>query len=280
MDESVLPLQFNSGNPAPYGVPSTSIIIQDKEIRLLFDTGAFKSEIVLSEQALRNIRVKYTGKQICFNAMDGEHCQKEFIVPEVKIGKFVIKNVTGTVMSKLWGGNEKGFQESEASRNGIIGLALLSKFNVLLDYSHAKVLLVKHDNMPLSYNIANWVSIPFEKNLITHLTLNGKQLVFGWDTEAIPSVIKQSAVKEFQHSPCPKGAPYSKANYLSVQTASFTMGNKKLPNTWFKVVDIPSCAPFDALINSNFIKENLVYFDFKNHNIYIKKLKNSKQMIL
>lgn len=134
LTQTSVPLKFDVGNPAPYGGPSTVITIQGKSIPILFDTGAKKSDLVLSKHALKNIRAKFTGKQICFKAMDGQHCQKEFLIPEVTIGSFVIQNVKGTLMTKLWGGKDESFRETEASRNGVIGFNLLSKFNVLLDW--------------------------------------------------------------------------------------------------------------------------------------------------
>lgn len=49
-----------------------------------------------------------------------------------------------------------------------------------------------------------------------------------------------------------------------------TIDNQLFPSTWFSVVDIPPSAPFDGLIGSNFYAENLVYFDFDSHKIYVK----------
>lgn len=42
LKQTKLPLQFNTGNPAPYGMPSAVITIQSKKIPLIFDTGAQK----------------------------------------------------------------------------------------------------------------------------------------------------------------------------------------------------------------------------------------------
>lgn len=63
LTQTTLSLQFNTGNPAPHGMPSTFISVQGKEIPIILDTRAMKSEVVLSEHALVNIKVNYTGKQ-------------------------------------------------------------------------------------------------------------------------------------------------------------------------------------------------------------------------
>lgn len=269
--QTVLPLRFDSGNQAPYGLPSTVITIQGKKLPILFDTGASKAELVLSQEALKNINVKFTKKKICFKAFDGKHCQKEFIIPEIKLGAFVVKNVKGTLMTKLWGGHEENFIPTEASRNGVLGFGLLSKFNVLLDYPNAKVLLIKPGNQPSDYKIKRWVHFPFVGYLNTNLKINGKIINVSWDTGAVPSVIRKSIASDFKSTPCPGNAPYARKNCLSVETTSFTTDkDEELPNTWFKIVDMPSYAPFDALIGDNFYKENLVYFDFNKHCIYVK----------
>jgi len=264
-------LQFDFGNPAPYGGPSTVITIQGKEIPILLDTGAKKSELSLSSHALKNLNVNYTGKYECFKAVDGKYCEKTFIIPEVKLGSFVIKNVKGIMMSKLWGGNDEGFKENEASRNGVIGFSLLSKFNLLLDYPSSKALLVKRGENPIGYDISKWISIPFSGHFNTRLYLNGELRTISWDTGAIPSVIRKLANDKI--IPCPGDAPYSKKNgCLSiVSTQLTTEKNVFLPNTWFKIVSLPSYAPFDGLIGSNFYSENLVYFDFDKQQIYVKR---------
>lgn len=270
--QTSIPLEFNVGNPAPYGGPSTIITIQGKEIPIIFDTGAKKSDLVLTKHVLKTIHVKFTGRQICFKAMDGKHCQKEFLIPEVKIGSFVVKNVKGTLMTKLWGGHDEFFKETEASRNGVIGFGLLSKFNLLLDYPNSKAHLIKPQNKPTDYDIENWVSIPFQGHLLTKLKLNDKLVTLTWDTGAIPSNINQTVAQSLKQTPCPKNNPYKGNEKCSrVETISLTtINNESLPTTWFSVQKMPPSVPFDGLVGSNFYAENLVYFDFDKHRIYVK----------
>lgn len=67
------------------------------------------------------------------------------------------------------------------------------------------------------------------------------------------------------------GKPYSKNHCQSISSLSFaSTDNAKLPNTWFRLTDIPSHAPFDGLIGGNFFEKNLVYFDFDQHRIFVK----------
>ncbi|MGE3919693.1 MAG: hypothetical protein AB7F64_01900 [Gammaproteobacteria bacterium] len=273
---SILPLKFDTGNPSPYGLPSTIITIQGKQLPLIFDTGASKSDIILSKYALNGLHVKFTGKSLCYKSFDGSHCEKEFIVPKLKIGNFIIRNVKGTLMTKLWGGNDAGFKDSEASRNGVIGYGLISKFNVLLDYSHSQAIFIKKGIRLKQYYIANWINVPFHKHLLTDLSLNKNRITLGWDTGAIPSIIKETSVKRLEKSTCTSEETYKDKNSLCIVTKNLfaVLTKQQMPNTWFLLENIPDGVPFDGLIGSNFFRENLVYFDFEDQNIYVKN--NSK----
>lgn len=273
INETTLPLEFNTGNPAPYGMPSTAIEIEGKSIPILFDTGAKNTELALTQHALKNIHAKFTGKIQCFNAFDGKHCQKEFIIPEVKLGDFIVKNVKGILIKNLWDSqHNNNFQETEASRDGVMGYALLSKFNILLDYPQAKTILTKPHHQPEQYNLTNWHAIPFTDHVQTKLNLDGRILNFTWDTGAIPSKVNRKLAQKFPQINCPKNNPYKddSETCLRVETSLITENNGSF-KTWFSVEDFPATAPFDGLIGSNFYAENRVYFDFDNHKIYIDK---------
>jgi hypothetical protein len=270
--QTSLPLMFNTGNPAPYGLPSTVISVEGKSLPVIFDTGAKKSGITLSAHALKGLHVRFTGNQTCFNAFDGKHCEKEFIIPEVKIGAFVLKNIKATLMPKLWGGKDTGFLATEASKNGVIGYNLLSQFNILLDYPHKKAILYRKGQHPAQYDFLRWIVIPFSGQLYTTVQINGKNMILGWDTGSVPSVIKADVVKNMQLSKCPANTPFGKSkNCQQLVTQTFTTAEGvKLTKTGFLIEDIPAIAPFDGLVGSNFYMQNLVYFDFDNQKIYSK----------
>lgn len=279
-DHTELPLKFNSGNPAPYGLPSTEISIQGKTIPVLLDTGAWgKAEVALSKRALRNVHVNFTNEQECYEAVDGSHCERIFIIPELKVGEFTLKNVKGTLMKKLWG-SDNTFRETEASLNGVIGHKLLTHFNVLLDYANNKVIFYRLDAKPAKYDLTKWTSIPFHDNLQSDLKVNGKSLKISWDTAAAPSIIKSSATDYFKlkASPCPSNLPSYLCSRHSqrVNTDIFaTHTGKNLPQTWFLVSNLPPEAPFDALMGSNFFEKNLVFFNFQQNKVYVKAQETS-----
>ncbi len=267
--QTTLLLTFNTGNAAPNGLPSTTITIQGKTLPLIFDTGDSTTGVSLTEQALSQIKVNYVNSTRCFNRTDGRHCQREFIIPEINIGGFVVKNVPGSVMPPLTG---QGFVQTDASRNGILGYKVLSQFNVLLDYPNSKVILVKREHLPRDYDVAGWTSVPFYGRLMTKLSIDGHSMVARWDTGALPSVIKSTSAKAFSQQSCPPGFPYKLTlcrlvTYGLLQTPQ---GKFLAGNNWFQVQDIIPATPFDVIIGSNFYAKNLTYFDFDQQRIAVK----------
>lgn len=139
------------------------------------------------------------------------------------------------------------------------------------DFPHSKLVLVKKGSKPKHYDIQHWVVIPFTDHLLTKLYFNHKPILLSWDTGATPSVIKEQYASQFKQIPCPTAAPYAKKNCISIASSSlFTPSQNSLPNIWFKTTDIPSAAPFDGLIGMNYFKNNLIYFDFDHHKIYVR----------
>lgn len=266
-------LKFDTGNPAPYGMASTVISIEGKPFPIIVDTGAKKYGLALTREALQQIHVQFTGKLICSNSITGKHCEKEFIVPEVKLGKFNIKNVKGILVEHLWGSShgEDRFKATDASRNGLLGYTLLSKFNILLDYKNSKMTLIRPGKTFTQHDVTKWKAIPFDNHLNTKLNVNGKLLAFSWDTGAIPSIISRKAATSFKQIQCPKDNPYKEPmdQCVRVEANLSTVNNSVISHTWFSITDIPDAAPFDGLIGSNFYANNLVYFDFDNHTIYV-----------
>lgn len=74
LTETSLPLKFDTGNPSPDGCPSTSISIQGKSLPLMVDTGMKKQALVLTPQAIKNLKVQFTGKETCSHTIYGKYC--------------------------------------------------------------------------------------------------------------------------------------------------------------------------------------------------------------
>ena len=269
--ETTLPLQFNTGDKND-GLPSTVITIQNKQIPIILDTGTIDTDIALSREALEGTQVYFTGKDSCYRSLNRYSCQQHFIVPRAQLGGFIVKNIRGMLMEKFWGSNNRHFKETQASHDGAIGLSLLSQFNLLLDYSHHKMVLVKQGHFPAGYDVKNWTRVPFvnRDGIVTYAKINGKLVTLLWDTGSVPSKIKQYFNFMRDSRVCNKKINYAISNCRYVVANHFSITRQALSPTWFLLDHIPSNIPFDGLIGSNFYEENLVFFDFKNHLIYVK----------
>ncbi len=271
-NQTTLPLKFNTGNKI-HGLPSTVVEIQGKMIPLLLDTGASKSEILLTNHALEGINIHFTGEEHCTQITSKKTCFRELLIPELKIGNFFLHDVKGQLV-KFWNSEaKKNFVGTQASQNGLIGLGFLAKFNVLLDYPHEHVTLVAAKHSLIGFSTEHWINIPFQiqGGIVTSVILNNKPATLIWDTGAIPSKIK-SSVNFGEIAPCTADKTYRQTHCSLLWSSLSFVGDNQiyLPKTWFLIDDtLPSDIPFDGFIGSNFYEENLVYFDFDNHKIYI-----------
>lgn len=268
----VLPLNFDSGNSAPYGMASTVVNIQGKKIPLLFDLGASKDFIVLKPAALKKIKVHFTGKKTCSMSVSGKFCLRDFIIPKMVIGNLVLKNVPGAFADHMWGGNPVK-KHRGAFQFGVIGMKFLEKFDgVLIDYSKATAILSKSCQLPSQYSREKWISIPFKIHggVEIDANINGHPAKLILDTGAVPSVIGNKNTFGSKIKNCYSYLPYPSPCKMIV-TKTFSINSYPLKNTWFSLAPIPSAAHFTGLLGDNFFRNNVVYIDFKHRKILIMK---------
>ncbi|MCK4870010.1 MAG: retroviral-like aspartic protease family protein [Gammaproteobacteria bacterium] len=259
---TTLPLTFSQE------LPSMPITIQGHTFNLLFDTGASSTTIALSPRILKKIRVHYLNSKKCFRDVVGaKHCHQRFVIPSLRLGHFTLHNVIGTRMPKLWGGFSKGFIPSAATKNGVIGLGLLKHFGLIIDYAHKRVVLSRKHTLPNNYYNYTWtrhIVFNMTYGINTTAYIDKAKLTLIWDTGAQPSSIKYSAKIKSKKRVC-KSTYEKKCRYI--KTNDFIINKQKLPNTWFHLTNYK--IPFDGLIGSSFFKKNIIFIDFKNHEIWI-----------
>jgi predicted aspartyl protease len=260
-NEVTLPLNFSQG------LPSTFIYIDDKKIPLLVDTGASKYSIVLSKYALKNLKVIYTGTQSCSKTVDGKVCMKEFIIPTVKIGNIVLHNVAGSELQRLWGG-DKGFIETDASRNGLIGLAFLKKFNFLIDYKNNKIIISTLTSFQ-NFNTRNCSKVKFalDKGILAEFMIDNKKEKLIIDTGSNLSYIKSKKLnqrllscdnhyaKEIDNCHQATLKLFSEDGYVGSE--NFYVSNMYLP--------------FDGILGETFIKKYSLIINSYNKKLYLCK---------
>jgi predicted aspartyl protease len=254
---STMPLEFSQG------LSSTFVTIDNKKIPLLIDSGASKEFLVLSKHALEGLNVTYTGKIHCITALDGRFCMKKFIIPSVKVGNFVMKNVPGEELKRLWGGSQKGFIATEAAKNGLIGLSLLKQFNVLIDYQNHEISYMSYQDYPKNLNLASChpIKTDFVHGIVADYFFNNKNNKMVLDTGANISVIKPNANKVFY--PCEESHKNDIRNCRINKIAIFP--NEKPENFYVEDLNLP----FDGIIGSGYIQNHKIFIESSKNIVYL-----------
>lgn len=171
------------------------------------------------------------------------------------------------------GGNDANFKHTEASKNGVIGLRLLSRYGLLLDYANSRAILTQASMPPKDYDIIPWIKIPFnfQGGILTTAKINGEIKKLIWDTGANPSIIRATNLINKASRPCPLGAYYNESECSVIKTQQFSINKEIIPNNWFMLSSLDKSIPFDGFVGSNYYERNVLFFDFKNKFIYIQR---------
>ncbi len=265
---TVLPLIFDKN----YGYPSVVITIQGNKILVGFDLGAAKTQLSLSTEILkkRHTKVKYTGKVDHITSAQGiKFSQKQFTLPKVRLGNFVISDVKGTERTRPVGG--KG-----GSKNGIVGLSILSQYNLIINFRDKKVFLIKGNTYPPGYDIDTWKKIPFSMtygNVVANARIHDKKITLIWDTDAPLSLIKPSIKIAGKVTTCSKSVLFKLATTpttCKAITTQFIMGKHTFGPLSFYTYPMPGL-PTDGVIGDNFFNDYIVYINFSKKMMAIKK---------
>jgi hypothetical protein len=280
VNKTVLPLSFGSGFKKPNISLAIPVEINGKTIPLIFDMGAY-SNIIISADVIKDVKIHYTGKKIRGLSPLGIFYSRQFVLPILKIGDFTLHDIVGKITTKKWAG-EKYWKfdnfKTLALKNGVVGLSVWKRFNVLVDFRRYRITLYKKGTYP-NINFAKWIKVPFQTKygfIGTNSKIDGVKVRLTWDTAHIPSQIKPFAALKNQSYSCPKEFNLMSDNLKCFTSTNFISSNKKLPNTTFlfKDLGLPKFVPIDGFIGTNYFFENEVFFDFKNNVMYIRHYRN------
>lgn len=249
-----VPLRFS------HGYPIVKFTIYGKQIPLNLDLGASKIDLAINPKLLKqlHIKVNYTGKfQKAVDARGVKSIYKEFILPKAQLGNFIIKKIQCLEYSP-WGG--KG-----ASKIGVVGLNLMARFNIIIDYKKSRIILIKGNDYPPNYNVNAWPKIPFllEDNIITTARVGFKTIKLLWDTGAILSFIKPTVKLPGKVKTCSKKVTTYLNNCRKIYIEDFRMGNTNFGNIIFYAHSMPGLPiNVDGLLGRNFFETHVIYINF------------------
>jgi hypothetical protein len=164
--------------------------------------------------------------------------------------------------------------KTQSLKNGVIGLAFLQRFNLLINYPEKQVVLYKQEVVP-AINLKSWIRIPFStKNgfIETDASIDRVKLRLAWDTGFAPSRLKPFNQFKKHIEVCPSNYDIFGKSLVCYTSRQISMSNVKIPNTVFLYTDLnlPNFVPIDGFIGTNFYYKHAVFFDFKNHVMYIR----------
>lgn len=263
-NQSILPIQCDTIFPNSCVAPSAAVQIQGNSIPLLFDTGASVA-VVLSDVAVKkyNLNLQYPGGEICAQSQFGVRCMKKIIIPEMTIGSFTLHSIAGALNKDAW---IPGI-DNEANKNGILGLDLFRKFNLLLDYPKRKIILTKRGRIPKNYIIKNSSCFPFTLEggvITTKAVINQTPVILLWDSGA-PSALNNTFFDRagLSKQVCSLDRNLGNPDCYESTINSFQINNVSLPSSIFMYIEISqSLIPFEGFVGAWFYENNKVYFDF------------------
>lgn len=251
---TVVPLKIDSH------LPTVPVSIGGVEVPLLIDTGGFE-EISLSPAVLRKLDVIYTGRRIWRVGVHGLlslSSAREFIVPELRIGDVCLANVRGHEFH--FADLHLAHKPPPALENGIIGLALLRHFSVIVDYRAGVCVLATGGRYPPPYQPATWTSCSVDLSDLNigirgDVVADGRTLRCVWDTGASHSLIRPGLVQPEE--------PAGRNGHPSARLSKFVVAARDCGPFDFVAFDFRQ-PPVDAIIGYNFFKDHTVLLDFDN----------------
>ena len=240
------------------GMPWVDAKIGGRPVRLLLDLGGFDAVALIPDE-LKEIQVTWTGKsKTTFSAMGEAARAREYVLPEVELGGILFPDVKG-YEDLLHGKNRS------VSRVGYLGLGLLRRFRVVIDYPARQLVLIWPDApMPEPYNIQDWPTIDFEAGkdgVVARAKVNGIDRLFVWDTGASHCVLKTGLQGAAPVRPI-EGHPFAAIE-------SFRLAGEEFGPLDFAMLDF-KMPKADGFVGYAFFVKHAVYIDFANRKLSVK----------
>jgi len=231
---------------------------QGKPLRLLVDLGGFDA-VALTPEELKGLEPAWTGREkVTFSAMGQAAKAREFELADFEVGGIKFPKVRG-YEDLLHGKNRAD------SRSGYLGLGILRKFRVIIDYSARLLVLIWPDApAPRDYDVANWPTIPFARSsdgVITRAKIEGVERQMVWDTGASHCVLKSGLHGD--------AAVRKMSGHLFVTVNSFEVVGREAGPMDFALLDFKEPRA-DGFIGFPYFVHHAVYIDFRNELLAIK----------
>lgn len=240
------------------GMAWVDVTIAGRPLRLLLDLGGFDT-VALTPESLEGMSVTWTGRtRTTFSAMGDVAKAREYVLPAVEMGGVVFRELRGT--EDLLKGEKRVVQ-----RTGYLGLGLLQRFNLIIDYPARELVLLWPDvSPPAEYHVEEWPSTEFASGVngvVATVEIDGERRRLVWDTGASHCVLKTG----LQGS-----APVHREGDYSVCTPkAFEVGGHEFGPVDFVLLDFKQ-PPADGFIGYPFFGKHAVFVDFRSHRLAVR----------
>jgi len=245
--------------------------IEGKKADFVFDSAS--SAISVSKSLAQQLStIRYTGDLKYYTDATGHiYSENAFILPEVKAGNYLAKKILGKNY-KPWGlcvtteGKLIDENKEKADEDGLVGLDFFNGENIIIDYSCRKIIVLKKNVMPKAYAKLNWLSIPFSysNNEFKIKAIIDNQLKsFLLDTGSTGSFLKK-----------PKELTITNINSQSPVIKEIFISKERVGSFKFLPVDYEGITA-DGILGHDFFLSNVIYIDFKNKLMKLKRHEDS-----
>lgn len=264
--ESQVPVTFHGNEPV------IDVTIAGHVLHMLLDTGAQVS--VLSPAAAKSLPgtafVRYSEQ---LSGVNGEVDSNLVSTPNLQIGTLTVTNDTFLIADSL------GF-------DGVIGLNILDKLNLALDFPDNQILLIKRGDCATGTPWSGEFSqIPFTSGIqekFVNVQIDGKTVTLKFDTGAVTTVLTQNALTRSGIQPDSIGKTHGDMAFGNLKGHSTTetfstveVSDLTYPSVPLKVIDKYNAFPdYDGLLGEDFLRLKKIYINNDTSTIWIQDASN------
>lgn len=265
---SHVPISLDKSN-----IPTTLVEIQGRKYSLAIDLGD-KFALSLNKQALKKLQKKPHDSLVHRDASGKAYETSAYVLAKIKLGDLIFDDVVVAEVNEdfvknttLWADTDN-FEELLKDRFGAIGRALLEKLNLLLDIQNSSF-FISNDIKKLKesgYDLNQLVQISFEigrTGIILPVKTEIGSIKLSIDTGSTVSLLRSSILQGI-------AIKNKKYGFHIYTTSMFEIGSKNFGTMNLYLFDLtPELHEIDGILGMDFLKNHVIYIDYKNRVLYI-----------
>ena len=257
-----VPLRFD------HGYPYLASHSGKDSVELFLDTGAGQVGLGLLPETVRSLGLLGFGRTRTLKTNSGRIKYRRIILPEARFGGITFRNFACDQVS--------ADAHPLFARRGIMGLALLRRFNVLIDYRGFRLVLFRQGTFPADFDSSSWKRIPFTDHpdgMLVDGTPEGisKNLRWCLDTGAVAWDPERTEYYNLLKSKYFRGMAGAKERdgRAFAKRRDFRSGEVTLDSLNFLAHDFAEPGGVDGFLGADFFMKNRVLVDFTDDVLWI-----------